>query len=52
MGLDVEMYDNKTTEKQNIVLEYAKKLMALKESDREIVTAQIDFLIERENHGN
>ena len=33
-------------------LEYAKKLMALKESDREIVTAQIDFLIERENHGN
>lgn len=52
MGLDVEMYDDKTAEKQNIILEYAKKIMALKESDREIVTAQIDFLTEREKHGN
>lgn len=53
MGLDVEMYETNSNEQQNnVCLTYAKKLMTLKESDRDIVLAQIDFLLERTKNGN
>lgn len=52
MGLDVEIYDDKTDEQQNRILAYAKKFMMLNEKDREIVDAQIDFLLERAKNGN
>ena len=53
MGLDVEMYETNSNEQQNnVCLTYAKKLMTLKESDLDIVLAQIDFLLERTKNGN
>lgn len=52
MGLDVEMYEDKTSEEQNDIIAYAKKLMRLSKKDREIVNAQIDFLLERAKNGN